>query len=90
MPGDFVSYSVVTSGGDTLTGLLVSETPGGVTLRRPGTQDEFVPRERVVELQASGKSLMPDGLEAGLTPQDIADLLAFLQKPAATLLPPGT
>ncbi|HAM70241.1 MAG TPA: hypothetical protein DCM86_01175 [Verrucomicrobiales bacterium] len=90
VPGDFVSYSVVTSGGDTLTGLLVSETPGGVTLRRPGTQDEFVPRERVVELQASGKSLMPDGLEAGLTPQDIADLLAFLQKPAATLLPPGT
>ena len=30
---------------------------------------------------------MPDGLEQGLTPQDMADLLGFLRQPDAALLP---
>jgi hypothetical protein len=38
-------------------------------------------------LRADGKSLMPDGLEQGLSAQDVADLLAFLQHPDGSLLP---
>ena len=30
---------------------------------------------------------MPDGLEQGLTVQDLADLLSFLRQPEAALLP---
>jgi hypothetical protein len=30
---------------------------------------------------------MPEGLEQGLTAQDMADLLSFLQKPESRLLP---
>jgi putative heme-binding domain-containing protein len=89
VPGDFVNYTLVTTSGDTLSGLLVSDSPGGVTLRRPGMPDEFVARNRVVELQASGRSLMPDGLESGWKPQDVADLLEFLKNPSPDLLSPG-
>jgi len=37
-------------------------------------------------LRAEGKSLMPDGLEQGMSLQEMADLLAFLQKPDGGLL----
>lgn len=84
---DFVSYTVTTESGDALTGLVVSDTPSGVTLRRPALGDELIPRARVLELQASGKSLMPDGLENGVSPGEIADLLEFLTQPGAARLP---
>ena len=29
-------------------------------------------------MSTDGRSLMPDGLEAGLKPQDVADLLTFI------------
>jgi putative heme-binding domain-containing protein len=84
---DFASYNLTTSTGDTLTGLFVSENNAGITLRRAGLPDETVPRAQIKEVQASSRSLMPDGLEAGLTLQDFADLLEFLGKPEPALLP---
>ena len=90
IPDDFVSYNIITTSGDTLSGLMASETARGVTLRRPGIADELIPRERIAALQASGRSLMPDGMEVGLSSQDLADLLEFLQHPSEKSLPPGT
>lgn len=43
-------------------------------------------RSQIKDLRADGKSLMPEGLEQGLTPKDMADLLAFLQKPEGRFL----
>jgi putative heme-binding domain-containing protein len=85
--GDFIGYTALTESGEAVTGILVSETPGGITLRRPGLGDELIPRVRLKELQASGKSLMPEGLERGLTPGDMADLLEFLLQPGTSKLP---
>lgn len=84
---DFLSYTVTTSRGESVTGLLVAETAANVTLRRQSLPDDTIPRSAIVELRADGKSLMPDGLEQGLTLQDIADLLAFLGQPDGSLLP---
>jgi putative membrane-bound dehydrogenase-like protein len=84
---DFASYNIKTSTGDTLTGLLVSENPAGLTLRRAGIADEIIPRPLIKQVEASGRSLMPEGLEAGVTLQDFADLLAFLRAPEPALLP---
>jgi hypothetical protein len=33
------------------------------------------------ELISLGRSLMPEGLEAAITPEQMADLIAFLRKP---------
>jgi hypothetical protein len=40
-----------------------------------------VPRDRIATLKTQSQSLMPEGLERGLTPEDMADLIAFLFKP---------
>jgi len=49
--------------------------------------DDTVLRSQIKALRAEGKSLMPEGLEQGLAMQEMADLLAFLQKPEGRLLP---
>ena len=50
-----------------------------MTFRNAGAKDESVLRSEIQELRSSGLSLMPEGLEQGLTPQDLADLLAALK-----------
>jgi putative membrane-bound dehydrogenase-like protein len=84
---DFLSYEVVNADGESTSGLMVSETSGSLTLRRANLPDETILRGQIKELRASGKSLMPDGLEQGLSVQDVADLLAFLRQPDVALLP---
>jgi putative membrane-bound dehydrogenase-like protein len=83
---DFVGYTVTTARGDTFTGLIMSENVSAIVLRRPGVPDETIPRAEIKEVQASGRSLMPDGLETGLTPADLANLLEFLRQPDPNLL----
>jgi hypothetical protein len=39
-----------------------------------------VPRKDLDEISSTGKSLMPEGLEQKITPQEMADLIAFLLK----------
>ena len=84
---DFVSYTVVTTDDETLTGLIMGESVARVTVRRPNVPDATIQRSQIKELKADGKSLMPDGLEAGMTVPDMADLLSFLRQPEAALLP---
>lgn len=86
VPADFVSYSVATTGDETLDGLVVAETTSGVTVRRAGLADQMIPRGQIKEVRASGRSLMPDGLETDLTVNDLADLIEFLRRPDAKLL----
>ena len=57
---------------------MVSENETRVTFRRPNEPDAVLQRDRIQGIQAQGKSLMPDGLEEGMTPQDMADLMTFL------------
>jgi putative heme-binding domain-containing protein len=49
-----------------------------VTLRSAGGVNLTIERSRIRTLTASGKSLMPEGLEAGMTVQAMANLLEFL------------
>ncbi|HEY4308086.1 MAG TPA: PVC-type heme-binding CxxCH protein [Pirellulales bacterium] len=83
---DFLSYSLVTRDGRALAGILVSDTGEAVTLRRGEGADDVVRRADIEELQASGKSLMPEGLEQRLSVQDVADVLSFLTLPERRLL----
>ena len=86
---DYVSYTAVTAQGQVLSGLLASETAGGITLRRAEGAQDFVLRSQLEELRATGKSLMPEGMEQNLAPQDVADLLEFLARPDARLFSLG-
>ncbi len=81
VPPDYVSYLAETKDGRILTGLIAAETAESVTLRREGSQQDTIRRSDIEQLRASGKSLMPDGLEQYLTPDQLADLLEFLHRP---------
>ncbi|HEY1784404.1 MAG TPA: PVC-type heme-binding CxxCH protein [Pirellulales bacterium] len=83
---DYLAYTLVTTDGQILSGLVANETPHSVTLRRTEGTDEIVPRANVEVLKVSGKSLMPEGFEQKLSPQDVADVLDFLRRPDAALL----
>jgi putative heme-binding domain-containing protein len=75
---NFASYSVETKDGENLTGVIASESAGSVTLRMAGGTESVIPRANIASLQSQGRSLMPEGLEEGLKPQDLADLLEFI------------
>jgi putative heme-binding domain-containing protein len=84
---DYVSYTLTTTDGETMNGLITAESASSVTLRRPNIADATIQRSQIRELKADGKSLMPDGLEQGLTEQDVANLLEFIRQPDDKLLP---
>ncbi len=49
-----------------------------MTLRRQDGKDDVLLRSEIEEMTASGQSLMPEGLEKDLKPQDLADLIAYI------------
>jgi len=77
---NYVSYTVDWSPDESATGILQSETPEAITLLQAQGIQAVVPRAKLTRMQSTGLSLMPEGLEAGLTPQQMRDLIAFLQK----------
>lgn len=72
------NFSVSTKDGRDLTGIIVAETPTTLTLRAPNQPDQTILRGDLKELTVSGLSLMPEGMEAAFTPQQLADLIAFV------------
>ncbi|MCA9043358.1 MAG: c-type cytochrome [Planctomycetaceae bacterium] len=77
---NFVSHAVLTTDGRSLTGLIASSTQQGITLRQPEGKDVFVPKGDIEQMKSTGLSLMPNGLEKVLTPQDLADLMALIRE----------
>ncbi len=74
----FCLTTVTTRDGRTLAGIVVRVDPTGVVLRQPGGVEMAVRKDEVATLSPTARSLMPEGLEAGLEPAAMADLLEFL------------
>jgi putative membrane-bound dehydrogenase-like protein len=77
----YIEYVVVTKEGRTATGIMSAETATSISLRRPNDVSETILRDDIGEIASSGKSLMPEGFEKKISPQEMADLLAFLLGP---------
>jgi putative membrane-bound dehydrogenase-like protein len=77
-PG-FAAWLVETKDGRSIAGILTSESPASITLRQPGGAEETFARAAITSLTASEHSLMPPGLDAAMSQQDLADLLAWLR-----------
>ncbi len=77
-PGYF-AYQCRLADGTELYGLLAAETGNSLTFKFVDGTTRVVRRRDVAALQSAAISLMPDGLEAGLTTQDMADLIRFLK-----------
>jgi putative heme-binding domain-containing protein len=75
---EYVAYVVETGAEDSLVGLVVNETAASVTLRQAYGKETVIPRVDIAKMRSQGQSLMPEGLEANLTPQDFANLLEYI------------
>jgi putative heme-binding domain-containing protein len=75
----YLNYVVTTTTGQMITGLIASETSSSLTLRRGEGVEDTILRSRIETIEATPKSLMPEGLETQLSQQDMADLIAYLQ-----------
>jgi putative membrane-bound dehydrogenase-like protein len=76
----YVSYTIATGDGQVVSGMITSETAAGITVK-DGKQERTIARTSVKELVSTGLSVMPEGLEDTLTPEDLADLLEYLRAP---------
>ena len=76
-PG-YQATTVATTDGRVLTGLLAEDGKERVVLKIQGGKVETIPRSQIDEMKTSSLSLMPEEMEKQFTPQEIADLFAFL------------
>jgi putative membrane-bound dehydrogenase-like protein len=74
----FIAYNVQTKDDRFLTGVIGAETATTLTLVQAGGTSEKLLRSDISEIRASGLSLMPEGLEQNISPQDLANLIAYL------------
>ena len=74
----YQATTVQTTKGRTLTGLVVEDDAQRIVLKLQGAKLETIPRNEIDEISVSPVSLMPEGIEKQLKPQEIADLFAFL------------
>ena len=75
----YLLYTVETKEGGVLAGLLQEETNANVRVALLDGQIKTVLRSDIVSVENTGRSLMPDGLEAAIDHQQMADLIAYLQ-----------
>ncbi len=75
----FTAYTVQLKDGRTLLGVISSETSTSLVLSQPGGTRETILRSDIQSLHGTPQSLMPEGLEQAIPPQDMADLIAFLK-----------
>jgi putative membrane-bound dehydrogenase-like protein len=74
----YILYVAVSTAGQTLSGILTEESGDSVTLLGLDGSRKVVLRSQLRSLTSTGLSPMPDGLEGSVSPQDMADLVAFI------------
>lgn len=77
-PG-FHAYNCELKSGEFLFGLLASENAVSITFKVPDGTTKAILRSDIKSLKSLNLSLMPEGLEAGLSQQDLADLVSFIR-----------
>jgi len=75
----FISYIATLKNSTAHVGVITTETPTSLTLRTATGQPHTLLRRDLKSLESTNLSLMPNGLEATLPPQSMADLLGYLR-----------
>ncbi|MCA9270366.1 MAG: sulfatase-like hydrolase/transferase, partial [Planctomycetales bacterium] len=80
--GNFRTYTLATVSGQVFSGMLAGESKTALELVDTEAKRHTVLREDIEELIASPKSLMPEGFEKQLKPEEFVNLLEFLSRPS--------
>ena len=73
-------WTVIKKNEEKLTGIMSSQTSSSITLTQLGGQTITVSRADIKTMQTTEASAMPVGLEASISKEQMANLLAFLQQ----------
>jgi putative membrane-bound dehydrogenase-like protein len=79
--GRYAEYVAITTSGRVKNGLLAEESGNSIKLRGQQGEDTRLLRSELESLTSTGKSLMPEGFENEIPPQDMADLIEYLCSP---------
>lgn len=74
----YETHQVELASGTETVGYVVSDSADSLTLREAGGITSVYPKADIVHNETLKTSLMPEGLTAGMTAQDFADLLEYL------------
>ncbi len=83
----YVSWTAATTAGRTASGMIVEESANEVRLRESGGKEHVIRRADLDEFRSSQKSVMPEGLEKDMTPQNLSDVIAFVASLKSTVQP---
>ncbi|MCA1660296.1 MAG: HEAT repeat domain-containing protein, partial [Verrucomicrobiaceae bacterium] len=79
-PG-YHAYHCRLASGEQLYGIIASETATNITIRLADATTRNILRNEIATLESANLSFMPQGLEAGMTAQEMADLITLLRTP---------
>ena len=83
VPG-YEEYLVETNDGRALTGVMASQGPATVTLRRSEGEEDTISRSQIASLRSLGVSAMPEGVQEDISVRQMTDLLEYLTHLGAT------
>ena len=75
----YESVAVATTRGLEHVGIVARETPEAVYLKTAQREEIRIPRGEIDELRPSKLSIMPQGMDKLMTPDELRDLIAYLQ-----------
>lgn len=75
----YINHRVELNDGKVYTGIISSETDTRLVITMVGGSKQTIPKNQIKKLNSLGTSLMMEGLEASMSKQEMADLLAFLR-----------
>lgn len=65
--------------GDIISGMIRAENPESLSIQAATGPPQTIPKPKIKSRKSTGVSLMPEGFEAGLSPDEFSDLISFLQ-----------
>ncbi len=74
----YVSYSVLTKDGVVYAGIIAGETSTTIEMMLADGKTKTVLRSDIERVHSAGQSLMPEGMEKNISPDQMSHLLAFI------------
>ncbi|SOE22224.1 putative membrane-bound dehydrogenase domain-containing protein [Spirosomataceae bacterium TFI 002] len=75
----YAQWEITLQKGELLTGIITAENDQTISLKQMGGHTQTIDKESIKSKTPSKSSAMPDGLEANISVNDMADLVAFIK-----------
>ena len=84
----YVNYSVLTHDGVVHAGIIAGETTTAIEMRLADGKTKTIVRSDIERIHTTGQSLMPEGMEKNITPEQMGHLIGFLNDRSLSLRRP--